>query len=298
MPLPDIHRFHLEQLSEHQLHDLEAAAKHARISALTMVNAAKSGHPAGAFSSMEMFLTVYGVADLTPENCNDLKRDYVVISHGHTSAGVYAALAEWGFIDRDEARAHFRNCGSIFQGHVEREVPGIDWGTGNLGQGLSAGAGFALAQRANNHHGRVYVLMGDGGQTKGQIAEARRMAVKENLTGLTALVDWNDIQLSGRRLDIMPCNIKALWEADGWETIEVDGHSFSELYTALKNAGTHGKPTVLLCHTVMGKDGLIMEGIPDYHGKAVPSDAYAEIVKHLGEDPEILAKATEHRKTP
>ena len=138
---------------------------------------------------MEMFLTVYGIANLTPENCSDLKRDYIVVSHGHTSAGVYAALSEWGFIDKNEAMAHFRNLGSAFQGHIEREVPGIDWGTGNLGQGLSAGAGFALAQRANGYTGHVYVLMGDGGQTKGQLAEARRTAVKEKLTGLVALID-------------------------------------------------------------------------------------------------------------
>ena len=298
MSLPKLNKFIAEHLTDENLDALKAAAKRARVSALTMVNAAKSGHPAGAFSSMEMFLTVYGVADLTPENCNEIKRDYVIISHGHTSAGVYAALAEWGFIEREEAMAHFRNCSSAFQGHITREVPGIDWGSGNLGQGLSAGVGFALAQRANGHKGRVYVLMGDGGQTKGQIAEARRMAVKENLTGVTALIDWNEIQLSGERKKIMPCNIKEIWEADGWETVECDGNSFTELYDALKNAGSNGKPTVLLCHTVMGKDGLIMEGKADYHGKAVPADAYNEIVKHLGEDPDTLTRALERRKNP
>lgn len=297
MALPKIHNFPSEKLTSDEISALETSAKQARIAALTMVSAAKSGHPAGAFSSMDMFMTVYGVANLTPENCNDTKRDYVVISHGHTSAGVYAAIAEWGFIDRDEAMAHFRHTGSIFQGHVEREIPGIDWGTGNLGQGLSAGVGFALAQRANGYKGRVYVVMGDGGQTKGQLAEARRMAVKENLTGLVALIDWNDIQLSGRRLDIMPCNIKELWEADGWEAVEVDGHSFGALYEALRKAGSNGKPTVLLCKTIMGKDGLIMEGVPDYHGKAVPADDYAKIVKHLGGDPDTLAKALERRKS-
>ena len=286
------------KLSPEQVKELEASARRARVSALTMVSAAKSGHPGGAFSSMEMFLTVYGIANLTPENCNDVKRDYVVVSHGHTSAGVYAALAEWGFIDREDAMSHFRALGSIFQGHVEREVPGVDWGTGNLGQGLSAGAGFALAQRANGYNGHVYVLMGDGGQTKGQLSEARRTAVKEGLTGLVALIDWNDIQLSGFRKDIMPCNIKALWEADGWEAVEVDGHSFTALADALNAAGSNGKPTVLLCKTVMGKDGLIMEGIPDYHGKPVSNDDYAKIAAHLGEDPETLAKAVERRKTP
>ena len=298
MALPKLNNFPEEHLTKEQVSELETSAKRARVTALTMVTAAKSGHPGGAFSSMEMFMTVYGVADLTPENCSDVKRDYIVVSHGHTSAGVYAALSEWGFIDRNEAMAHFRNCGSAFQGHIEREVPGIDWGTGNLGQGLSAGAGFALAQRANGHKGRVYVLMGDGGQTKGQLAEARRTAVKEGLTGLVALIDWNDIQLSGKRLDIMPCNIKALWEADGWEAVEVDGHSFTALYDALKAAGTNGKPTVLMCKTIMGKDGGIMEGIADYHGKPPAVEAYNDIVTALGASPDTLTKALERRKTP
>ena len=115
MALPNIHKYPSEKLTPEQITALETSAKRARITALTMVSAAKSGHPGGAFSSMEMFMTVYGVADLTPENCSTTARDYVVISHGHTSAGVYAALAEWGFVDRDEAMSHFRQCGSVFQ---------------------------------------------------------------------------------------------------------------------------------------------------------------------------------------
>ncbi len=298
MSLPKINNFPVEHLTDEQLNELKAGATRARVAALTMVTAAKSGHPAGAFSSMEMFMSVYGVANLTPENCNEKKRDYIVISHGHTSAGVYGALSEWGFIDREEAMANFRRCGSAFQGHVTREVPGIDWGTGNLGQGLSAGVGFALAQRANGYNGRVYVLMGDGGQPKGQIAEARRIAFKEKLTGLVALVDWNHIQISGDTGKVMPCDLKALWAADGWDVVEVDGHSFKELYDALKAAGSKGVPTVLLCHTIIGKDGLGMEAIPDYHGKPPAREMFDDIVKHLGDSPDVLDKALERRKQP
>ena len=188
-------------------------------------------------------------------------------------------------------------CGSVFQGHVEREVPGVDWGTGNLGQGLSAGVGFALAQRARGHRGRVYVLMGDGGQTKGQLAESRRLAVKEGLTDLVALVDWNGIQISGRLDDVMPCSLRELWEADGWEVVECDGHSFDALYLALKDAGRRGRPTVLLCRTVMGRQGQAMEGTAAYHGKAPSSKLYEQIVRDLGGDPETLARALEARKS-
>ena len=297
MSLPKLNGFPVPSLSEEDRSALEAAARRARVSALTMVTAASSGHPGGAFSGIEMFLTVYGTANLTPENCNALDRDYVVVSHGHTSAGVYAALAEWGFFDAREAMAHFRQCGSVFQGHVEREVPGVDWGTGNLGQGLSAGVGFALAQRARGHEGRVYVLMGDGGQTKGQLAESRRLAVKEGLTDLVALIDWNGIQISGRLDDVMPCSLRALWEADGWEVVECDGHSFDALYLALKDAGRRGRPTVLLCRTVMGKQGQAMEGTAAYHGKAPSTELYDQIVRDLGGDPETLARALEARKS-
>ena len=296
--LPKLNDFPTPFLSSEETAALEAAARRARLSALTMVAAAKSGHPGGAFSSMEMFLTVYGVADLTPENCDALDRDYVVVSHGHTSAGVYAALAEWGFFDAEEAMAHFRQCGSVFQGHVEREVPGVDWGTGNLGQGLSAGTGFALAQRARGHEGRVYVLMGDGGQTKGQIAESRRLAAKEKLTGLVALIDCNGIQISGQVGDVMPCDLRALWEADGWEVVECDGHSFPELYAALRDAGGRGRPTALLCRTVMGRQGQSMEGTAEYHGKAPGKDLFAEVAVALGGDPETLDRALKVRETP
>ena len=296
--LPKLNGFPVPSLSPDQTAALEAAARRARLGALTMVAAAKSGHPGGAFSSIEMFLTVYGVADLTPQNCDAFGRDYVVVSHGHTSAGVYAALAEWGFLDGEEAMARFRQCGSAFPGHVEREVPGIDWGTGNLGQGLSAGTGFALAQRARGHAGRVYVLMGDGGQTKGQIAESRRLAVKEGLTGLVALIDWNGIQISGAVNDVMPCNLRALWEADGWEVIELAGHNFPDIYEGLRDAGGRGKPTVLLCRTVMGRQGRDMEWTAAYHGKAPGKELYAEVAGDLGGGPETLDRALERRKTP
>jgi len=293
--LPTLRNFPVEKLSDSMVFSLESAAKQCRINAVTMVTLPNSGHPAGSLSSMEMYLSVYGVADITPENCSSFDRDYVAISHGHTSPGAYAALAEWGFFDPMDAVAHFRQCGSPFQGHVERDVPGIDWGSGNLGQGLAAGVGFALAQRARGNGKRTYVLMGDGGQTKGQSAEARRIASKEKLSNIVALVDWNRIQISGTLESVMPADIPALWKADSWIVLECDGHSFRELYSVLKEAAGNSRPTVILCRTVMGKNVSFMENTPEFHGKAPLEDLYIKAMNELGGDPSFLEEARRRR---
>jgi transketolase len=222
-------------------------------------------------------------ANTTPENCRDISRDKIVISHGHASAGVYAALAAWGFFGRDDAVPNFRRAGSPYQGHVERAVRGVDWGTGNLGQGLSAGVGFAIADRVCGRGGaRVFVVMGDGEQPKGQLAEARRTASSFKLSRLTALIDLNHIQISGRTEDVMPADIKALWEADGWSVSECCGHDYRAMYAAMKKAAESDAPTVLLCETVMGKGVSFMEGIPDYHGKPASGGLLAQAIEELG----------------
>ena len=296
--LPLLKNFPVDVLSGSAVRSLEAAAAKCRAEAVTMVVLPNSGHPAGSLSSMEMYLAVYGVADITPENCDSFDRDYVAISHGHTSPAAYTALAAWGFFDPMDAVAHFRQCGSPVQGHVERSVPGIDWGSGNLGQGLSAGVGFALAQRARGSGKRTYVLMGDGGQTKGQSAEARRIAAKEGLSNITALIDWNNIQISGTLDKVMPADIKALWAADGWNVLECDGHSFQELYAALKEAESSPTLTMILCRTVMGKGVPFMEGTPEYHGKAPRDELYTKAMSDLGGDPAMLEDARARRADP
>ncbi|MDH4099300.1 MAG: transketolase, partial [Nitrospirota bacterium] len=112
---------------------------------LKMTNLAASGHPGGSMSSLEIYLTLYTFGRVFPHEPHRDDRDRIVISHGHTSPGVYAALGRRGFFNIDDAVAHFRQAGSPYEGHVERSVPGVEWGTGNLGQGLSAACGFALA---------------------------------------------------------------------------------------------------------------------------------------------------------
>lgn len=287
--------FPTEDLSQDQIDILSEAARKCRAMAVTMTTVAGSGHPAGSLSSMEMYIMTYSVADLSPLNFRSRDRDYVLVSHGHTSPGAYSALSYYGFVDPWDVMAHFRQAGSPFQGHVEREVPGIDWGTGNLGQGLSAGVGYALSQKSRGYDGRVFVLSSDGEQTKGQIAEARRIAVKQGLSNLTVLIDYNHIQISGRTEEIMQADLRLLWKADGWDVLECDGHSFRDIYSSLLQASGSEVPTVILCHTTMGKGVSFMENIPEYHGKAVSGELYLQALKELGEDPGILEKAVDLR---
>ncbi|MDO9508615.1 MAG: transketolase [Thermovirgaceae bacterium] len=290
-------RFPVEHLDSNIAGKIVETADECRSWAVTMTTAAGSGHPAGSLSSMEIYLMVYGVANITPENCDGFERDYVAISHGHTSPGAYSALARFGFFDPGEVMAHFRQAGSPFQGHVEREVPGIDWGSGNLGQGLSAGVGFALAIRARGRNDHVYVLMGDGEQVKGQISEARRIAAHHGLANITALIDCNEIQISGRTAEIMKADIRKLWEADGWYVMECDGHDPSALYASLREARKIDLPVVIICRTIMGKGVSFMEDIPDYHGKAAVGDLYIKAMRELGASPALLDEALERRSS-
>lgn len=292
----EIRNFKAEAISEAGAAELREAARDARVWAVAATSAAKSGHPAGALSSMDIYITLLGAANVSPELADSPERDRIVVSHGHTSAGFYAALAEYGFFPAHEMAANFRRAGSPYQGHVERCVPGVDWGTGNLGQGLAAGVGFALAARARGSNYHTWVVMGDGEQVKGQLAEARRIAMKEKLTNLTAIVDWNDIQISGRLEEVMPADIPALWAADGWRVIKCRGHDCCEIYKALKEAKNSAVPTVVLCKTTMGKGVSFMEDVADYHGKPAAGEKLEQALKELGNGISLFDALLEERK--
>ena len=217
----------LTPLAADEIAELVRRARAARGTVLTATTLAASGHPGGSFSSMEMFTLLFSCARLRPAEPRWDTRDRIVVSHGHTSPGVYSAMAEAGFFDAEQVAAHFRQAGSVFEGHVERSVPGVEWSTGNLGQGLSAGVGLALGARLTSADWHTFVAMSDGEQQKGQVGEARRLAAKYGLGNVTAIVDWNRVQISGHTDEIMPVPLPADWAADGWRVIECDGHDIA-----------------------------------------------------------------------
>lgn len=287
-----------EPLQPQALALLKKRARSARGTVLTATTLANSGHPGGSFSSMEIYTLLYSTASIRPGEPRWDARDRIVVSHGHTSPGAYCALAHAGFFSADEVAAHFRQAGSIFEGHVERSVPGIEWSTGNLGQGLSAGVGFALGARLIGGCWHTIVAMSDAEQHKGQVGEARRLAAKERLGNLTVVVDWNHAQISGCTDDIMPVPIPADWTADGWRVLECDGHDLEALHSALTDAMDDDAPTIVLAHTVIGKGVSFMEGEPEFHGRALTHDEYVRAMAELDLDAAELDLARSRRSEP
>jgi len=292
-------RFAAPALTPEQLARFKELGRLCRGDILKMTELATCGHPGGSMSSIDFYLVVWSLANIDPKNPLDPDRDRIVVSHGHTSPGVYATLGRLGFFPIDEAVAHFRQSGSIFEGHVERSIPGCEWSSGNLGQGLSAAAGMAMAARLTGRNYHVFAMMSDGEHAKGQVAEARRFARKYNLANLTVLLDLNGLQISGKTSDIMPVNIKATILADGWRVLEVDGHDYQAIYQATREAVLDtADPVAILCTTVMGKGVPAIEHKEKYHGAALPKDLFEDALKVLGVENDLERYAAMRKAGP
>ncbi|MCD4775238.1 MAG: transketolase [Candidatus Aegiribacteria sp.] len=261
---------------------LKEFCRNARGDIIKMTTLAGSGHPGGSMSSLEIFALLWSQASVDPKKPLKDGRDRIIVSHGHTSPGVYATLGGLGYFDIERAVATFRKAGSPFEGHIERSIPGIELTTGNLGQGVSAGAGMALADRTRGIHNHVWVVTGDGEQQKGQIAEARRFIRNYGLNNITVVVDCNGLQISGRTDRVMYTDIAAGYRADGWDVTEVDGHSLSALYRALRPDETSREPRLVMAMTVMGKGVSFMENDAQYHGKALTPEQAGSALSELG----------------
>lgn len=271
-----------EKINEEELVMLQKTANTCRGNILTMTTLASSGHPGGSMSSIDMLLTIYKYADISPDKFKSDNRDRVVVSIGHISPAVYSCLGANGFFNIDEAISEFRLAGSIYEGHIERYVNGVEWTTGNLGQGLSVAAGMAYANKFKGLSNYTYVLMGDGEHQKGQISEARRFAAKFKLDHLIAFLDCNGLQISGDVSAVMPQDIEAEYKADGWAVLHTDGHSFTDIAATIAKAQKTGKPTLIIAKTIMGKGVSFMENKEKYHGSTLSEDDYKKAMQELG----------------
>ena len=264
--------------------DLNEMAKKLRRHVITMIATAGSGHPGGSLSAADIITALYfKVMRYNPEDPHWSDRDRFILSKGHAAPILYAALAEAGYLPVAEL-ATLRKLDSRLQGHTDmRFTPGVEMSAGSLGMGLSFGVGVALAARLDSKTYRTYVLLSDGECEEGQTWEAALSGAQFGLDNITAIVDNNGIQLSGRTCDIMSLDpLAKKWEAFGWNTIDVDGHDLDQLLSAYYKAeSTKSSPTVIVARTIKGKGVSFMENNVAFHGKAPTAEEAEQALKEL-----------------
>ncbi len=260
------------------IQELRELSQKCRISILEMLTEAKSGHPGGSLSAVEIVNAIYfSEMKQDPKNPSWENRDRFVISKGHGVPAVYAAMAYAGYFPQSELMT-LRKTGARLQGHPDRKrLPGIEASTGSLGQGLSVAQGMALASRMSGKNFHTYCLMGDGESQEGQVWEAAMSAPMFKLGGLlTVILDYNKGQIDGQVKDVM--NIEPIadkWRAFNWEVSVVDGHNYDEILNALRksrSAAAGSKPHFIIANTVKGKGVSFMEGKIEWHGAAPNKD--------------------------
>jgi len=268
-----------------QIEGLQEKARRIRIHILKMLTAASSGHTGGSLSAADIVTALYFYQMRhRPQDPTWRDRDRFVLSKGHAVPALYAAMAMAGYLSEKELMT-LRQIGSRLQGHPDmRTLPGIDFSTGSLGQGLSVANGMALAARLDQREVRIYVLLGDGEIQEGQNWEAAMAASHYKLDNLCAILDFNKLQIDGRVLEVMSiAPVADKWRSFGWEVMEVDGHDFSQLLPALDRCqGVKGRPSLIIAHTIKGKGVSFMENQVKYHGIAPTPEELQRALKELG----------------
>ena len=269
----------------------EEKAKTLRRDAVEMIKASESGWIGGSFSQADVVTAlVFHHMKHDPKNPQWVDRDRLIVSKAHCCETVYAALGEAGYFPKKEF-ASYGQFGAVLQAHTERIVPGIEYSGGSLGQGLSFALGEALAARIGTPKDktgrpaprfRAFCIVGDGESNEGQIWEAIMAAAHYKVGNLVAIVDHNKFQSCGtveNQINLMPLSEK--WQAFGWDTTEIDGHSFLEILGALEKADkAKDRPSAIIAHTTKCK------GVPSFEHKnlhfcTLSDEMYAEAIEAL-----------------
>lgn len=262
---------------------LKRTATQVRRDIVRMVHGAASGHPGGSLGCTDLMVALYFKVlrhDPKKFKMDGDAQDVFLLSNGHISPVWYSVLARSGYFETEELNT-FRKINTRLQGHpaTHEGLPGVRFASGSLGQGLSCAIGVALAKKLNNDKNLVYVLMGDGEIQEGQVWEAAMYAGSKHVDNLIAIIDFNRKQIDGPTDKIMPPgDLKAKWEAFGWQVLEMDGNVMEQVLETLKRAKTlTGKqmPVMILMKTEMGYGVDYMTGTHKWHGNA-PNDEQLE----------------------
>ena len=274
------------QISELEVEKIKSVSKKLRCNVLKMIHNAKSGHPGGSFSCIDILNVLFTKCmKHYPEcdaNSDFINRDRFILSKGHASAALYSIMAHCGYFEEDELLT-FRKFGSKLQGHpCSNKLKGIEISTGSLGQGLSIACGMAMGLKLDSINSKVFVYMGDGELQEGTVWEAAMNAAHRKLDNLIAFVDRNKLQIDGSTEQVKALgDVKLKFEAFGWDAVEIDGHDVNEIYNAIETAKNSKKPFVIVANTVKGKGVSFMENNAGWHGKAPSDEDLQKALKEL-----------------
>lgn len=249
-----------------------------------------NGHTGSDLSCADILTALYyQVMNQNADNFGQKDVDTYIQSKGHAVEIWYEILADLGYIDRDDLEKRYSTFNSPYIGHPTTDVKGMEFHTGSLGHGLGLGVGVALVAKMNHSSKHTYVLMGDGEQAEGSIWEAAMSAGNYNLDNLTAIVDHNDLQISGTTDTVMRSNpLGDKYRAFGWDVKEVNGNDMTALVNILSKPNATGKPRVIIANTVKGKGITVAENRADWHHK-IPTEAeYQEGLRELDAQMEAL----------
>lgn len=264
--------------------ELEDKAQKLRRDVVISIGVGVAGHIGGSNSSADIVAALYfHKMRHDPKHPEWRERDRFLLSKGHVGILQYAALAESGYFPVEDLK-HTKEIGSYLQGHPDvQKTPGIEAGTGSLGQGLSIGLGMALGLRLDRLDSRTYVLVGDGEIAEGQIWEAAMAASAFKADNLVAIVDRNRLQANGRTKERFDTgDIMAKFLSFGWHVIEINGHDMREILSALDEAETvKGVPTAIIANTVKGKGVSFAENVVGYHNGMLTEETYRQALLEL-----------------
>ncbi|MBQ3045748.1 MAG: transketolase [Clostridia bacterium] len=263
---------------------LKIKACKARMGIIEGVFNAKSGHPGGSLSCVDIVTYLYfHHMNIDPQNPQMEDRDRFVLSKGHAAPALYSVLAHRGFFPVEELKT-LRKSDSMLQGHPSMKyTAGVDMCTGSLGQGISTACGMALAAKLDGKSNRVYTILGDGEIQEGQVWEAAMFASAKGLDNLVAVVDNNGLQIDGKISEVnSPYPIAEKFKSFGWNVIEISAHSFDEIDAAFNAAAEFkGKPSVIVANSVKGKGVSFMEDQVSWHGTAPNAEQYEQAMSEL-----------------
>ena len=272
---------------------LDEVARRIRVEVIKAVNHARAGHLGGPLSAADILAALFfHEMRIRPDEPGWPDRDRFILSKGHSSIGLYAAMALRGYFPVEEL-ATFDAAHSRLQGHPDMtRLPGLDMSTGSLGMGISAGMGMALGARLTGRAVRVYVMLGDGECQEGEVWEGAMAAARYGLDNLVVIVDHNKLQQygwpgdgpDGRIPPQVPGELVGKWKAFGWRVLEIDGHDMRDILGGLERAVRgDGRPVVIVANTIKGKGVSYMEGHWFWHTKAIKPEEFDQAMADLGE---------------